>query len=109
MPQTLWPVATYAPSMPGTRPISGSPSWVTGRWQACRTRIRLRSRVGDSRAQHQLEPFDRDRVRRDAGGVGRQGGPLGEGRDVGGPVGAREHLGRQHGARVLLVLDEQRP
>ena len=31
MPQTLWPVATYAPSTPAIAPISGSPSAVTGR------------------------------------------------------------------------------
>jgi hypothetical protein len=51
IPQTLWPVATYAPGAPGTAPISGSPSCVTGRKQACLERMRDDARIGEMRPQ----------------------------------------------------------
>ena len=51
MPQTLWPVATYAPETPGTGPISGRPSAVTGRKHACSARILAVANVGDMSRQ----------------------------------------------------------
>ena len=51
IPQTLWPVATYAPRAPGTAPISGSPSCVTGRKQAWLARTREVARIGEMRSQ----------------------------------------------------------
>ena len=35
MPQQECPVATYTFSVPGTLPMIGAPSAVTGRWQLC--------------------------------------------------------------------------
>ena len=47
MPQTLWPAATQAPSIPGTAPISGRPSSVTGRKHACRALIGAAASAGE--------------------------------------------------------------
>ena len=47
MPQTLWPVATKAPSTPGTAPMKGRPSSVTGRKHACHALIGAAASAGE--------------------------------------------------------------
>jgi hypothetical protein len=51
IPQTLWPVAKYAPDTFGMAPISGSPSSVIGRKHAWLERTREEASIGEMREQ----------------------------------------------------------